>query len=195
MRLRKKLWAACEVRTCTVMAIRLHHGGNTTWQRYINVSKRNCCFTATHLLQCIGQRGDSTLMAKSATEMVSFFFLLCGVPAASSRVATAAPPPCPSRSTVSPQNGIFRYGRCRHYKAYFKTTDACACHMSGPRINETGRHTMSNTFTRRTRNKVTIYWRHEALPDRTAHAGTKQLGSPSYLDEQGLRNALKRAHR
>lgn len=74
MRLRKKLWAACEVRTCTVMAIRLHHGGNTTWQRYINVSKRNCCFTATHLLQCIGQRGDSTLMAKSATEMVSFFF-------------------------------------------------------------------------------------------------------------------------
>lgn len=124
-----------------------------------------------------------------------FFFLLSGVPAASSRVATAAPPPCPSRSTVSPQNGIFRYGRCRHYKAYFKTTDACACHMSGPRINETGRHTMSNTFTRRTRNKVTIYWRHEALPDRTAHAGTKQLGSPSYLDEQGLRNALKRAHR
>lgn len=29
-----------------------------------------------------------------------FFFFLCGIPAASSRVATAAPPPCPSRSTA-----------------------------------------------------------------------------------------------
>lgn len=192
MQLRKKLWAACEVRTCTVMAIRLHVEeiplGNDT-------SSQNATFVSRRLICCSVSSASRQHCNGKICYGAVFFFFLCGVPAASSRVATAAPPPCPSRSTVSPQNGIFRYGRCRHYKAYFKTTDACACHMSGPRINETGRHTMSNTLTRRTRNKVTIYWRHEALPDRTAHAGTKQLGSPTYLDEQGLRNALKRAHR